>query len=141
MKRLGIPIASLLLLFTAPLVANADLRDQYESNDECHAIYKEEGVTISPSRFLYVVFCTFNGFVYDIDITHENGRRWFKRGRRRTALGEKRVYGNHGWVEQWFIEGSDLVKYKCESFNSISLECRRNVTKTRYPLYYYRTDL
>jgi hypothetical protein len=148
MRRLTIPIAALLVIATAPLVANADLREQYKSNGECSKIYrsaekKEVAGTysyygrywINKPYSYYAYYCTHNGNVYDLSEEKVSNGSYLKRSKKMGALGVVQGAELLGFYElqQWFVEGSDLVYYFC-SVSRGSTECSGNVKEIRYIL-------
>lgn len=142
MKRLGIPIASLLLLSTAPLVANADLREQYQSNGECSQVYRSEKLHKAGTRTWYRYVCVYDGSVYNMNVETKYNGEILKRSGHRAVLDELKgnrfhrsdsLYYTTWTLSQWSVEGSHLIRYFCYA-DIGSKKCDHAVDRERYVL-------
>ena len=138
-------VVGLLSLSVTPLVASADLRDQYQSNGQCDRIYANEKRT--------EFYCIFNMNVYEMESKKVSGGIEVKRTQKYARLGiqkrqriiplELEIYypslpGEEYLLEEFFIEGPYLVLYQCTA-DFRSTTCPGNVK--RFPYRWMTGDL
>ena len=132
--RFILPLFALLTVVINPTVVNADLTKQYGGGN-CSHVYSDGNVDLCKTEnskvwMLYNVFYDEYNWRERVEKEELVGNIGINRTQWWEGSGENRK--EYHRVNQWVLEGNDLMLYQCNVSSPNSTKCITNVEKRRF---------